>query len=345
MARLARLIVPHHAHIVSIRSLDGVMAFPDARSKHTYIDLLRTYCEKHGCTLLAYAVLDDRATMVMVPTTNAGIGKVMQSVGRFYVQHYNQHHERTGTLWEGRYRCAPVGFLDAVHQAMYAVECMPVHAGVVAHMRDYAFSSHQANQQGQFDAWVPKVNVWPESDASYLEFLNTANTVNTKDVLDRAYKGWVVGSEAYAKQVELLTGRRSSPKAKGGDRRSAQYRVSKGLPAKPSILKKKPKKYVRSQSKTHPVKPKNTAKTMIEKVTSDARSTQSIELPPSSDAKKTDAKKTAHSLPSVESTLPPQDSIVQSLASMEEKPKDGVGGTRAHTEPDDVNEPIQGSLF
>jgi putative transposase len=29
----------------------------------------------------------------------------MQSVGRAYVRYFNNRHGRTGTLWEGRYRC------------------------------------------------------------------------------------------------------------------------------------------------------------------------------------------------------------------------------------------------
>ena len=36
--------------------------------------------------------------------TETGISKIMQSLGRYYVQHVNFHYQRTGTLWEGRYR-------------------------------------------------------------------------------------------------------------------------------------------------------------------------------------------------------------------------------------------------
>lgn len=341
MARLARLIVPHHAHIVSIRSLEGVTAFPDAKSKQAYIDLLNTYCEKHRCVLLAYAVLDARATMVIAPATDNGIGKVMQSVGRFYVQHYNQHHERTGTLWEGRYRCAPVGFFKAVHQAVYAVEYTPVSAGMVTNINDYAFSSHHKNTQGRLDAWVLSDacvgEVWESAKQlkeRYTDFCNRPQSVDTTALLDMAYKGWVVGDDAYIQWVEKLSGRRSSPKAKGGDRRSAKYRVSKGLPAKPSILKKKKRmKKSISNKKTTP--------------------TQEVEFLSPMDVKSLATQLTGQTVTDNQSandrhtSVQEQDSIVQSLTSMEEHPKskDGVEASSKSTEHADVDEPIQGSLF
>lgn len=350
MARLARLIVPNHAHIVTIRALDGITAFPDAQSKQAYIDLLNTYCEKHQCVLLAYAVLDSRASMVLVPSTDKGVGKVMQSVGRFYVQHYNQSHERVDTLWDGRYRCAPVGFLGAVHQAVYAVEQLPSEHGHNA--RDYLFSSYNQNALGRFDTWVLSDacigDAWKDvtHHERYTEFCIRPQSFDASALLDTAYKGWVVGSEAYVQLVEKLSGRRSAPKAKGGDRRSAQYRVSKGLPAKPSILNKK--KRVKAKTVKHEQSVKNTE--FLSTVDVKSLATQ---FTPQTAVKdkvvKDEVTKTEDQLEqaSANQAQSPLDDIVQSLASMEEKPKDGVGGASANTtlEPDEVDEPIQGSLF
>ena len=42
--------------------------------------------------------------LLLTPHTEDGIGKVMQSLGRTYVQYFNYSYQRTGTLWEGRYK-------------------------------------------------------------------------------------------------------------------------------------------------------------------------------------------------------------------------------------------------
>lgn len=42
--------------------------------------------------------------LLMPPHLNGGIGKVMQMLRRYYVQYFNFQYNRTGTLWEGRYK-------------------------------------------------------------------------------------------------------------------------------------------------------------------------------------------------------------------------------------------------
>lgn len=58
----------------------------------------------------------------------------MQSLGRRYVRHINDVYRRTGTLWEGRYRAAPIDSeawflawykLAAVNPLAVAIEYMP----------------------------------------------------------------------------------------------------------------------------------------------------------------------------------------------------------------------------
>ena len=42
--------------------------------------------------------------LLLTPDTEESIAKTMQSVGRRYVQYFNTTYQRTGTLWEGRYK-------------------------------------------------------------------------------------------------------------------------------------------------------------------------------------------------------------------------------------------------
>jgi len=47
---------------------------------------------------------DSSCSFLMTPNLEDSISKVMQSLGRRYVQNYNDTYSRTGTLWEGRYK-------------------------------------------------------------------------------------------------------------------------------------------------------------------------------------------------------------------------------------------------
>jgi putative transposase len=69
----------------------------------------------------------------------------MQQLGSSYARHVNQQYSRTGTLWEGRFRSSPVDS-DYYCLACYRyIELNPVRAGIVAHPKDYRWTSYHEN--------------------------------------------------------------------------------------------------------------------------------------------------------------------------------------------------------
>jgi len=46
--------------------------------------------------------------LLVTPRRADSLPRTMQSLGRGYVRHINATYRRTGTLWEGRYRAAPI---------------------------------------------------------------------------------------------------------------------------------------------------------------------------------------------------------------------------------------------
>ena len=42
--------------------------------------------------------------LLMTPDLDNGMSKVMQYIGRYYVQYFNHQYQRTGTLREGPYK-------------------------------------------------------------------------------------------------------------------------------------------------------------------------------------------------------------------------------------------------
>ena len=45
----------------------------------------------------------------MTSETEYGLSQLMQSLVRYYVRYINQTYDRTGTLWEGRYKSTHMG--------------------------------------------------------------------------------------------------------------------------------------------------------------------------------------------------------------------------------------------
>lgn len=70
---------------------------------------------------------------------------MMQSMGRWYVQYFNYQYQRSGTLWEGRYRSCLVQSESYLLEVYRYIELNPVRAKLVEDPGAYAWSSYQIN--------------------------------------------------------------------------------------------------------------------------------------------------------------------------------------------------------
>ena len=78
-----------------------------------------------------------------------GATPIIQSLGRYYVRHINQTYDRSGTLWEGRYKSTLVDSDNYFLTVSRYIELNPVRAGMVAHPAEYPWSSYQSNASGK----------------------------------------------------------------------------------------------------------------------------------------------------------------------------------------------------
>ena len=79
---------------------------------------------------------------------------MMQTLGCIYVRYFNERYERTGTLWEGRYRSAVIDSERYFLQCSRYVEMNPVRAAITLTPDEWRWSSFRSNANGQPDALV-----------------------------------------------------------------------------------------------------------------------------------------------------------------------------------------------
>jgi putative transposase len=75
--------------------------------------------------------------LLVTPQTAQSLPRLMQGLGRNYVRYINRAYRRTGTLWEGRYRAAPIDSDAYFLSCSRYIELNPIRAKMVAHPRDY----------------------------------------------------------------------------------------------------------------------------------------------------------------------------------------------------------------
>ena len=233
MARLPRLVIPDQPQHVIVRGNNREPIFLANEDYQFYLEKLKQACEKHECDLHAYVLMTNHVHLLITPHTEQGLSKVMQMIGRYYVQYFNYSYHRTGTLWEGRYKATLIDSERYLLTCYRYIELNPVRAKDMAeHPADYPWSSYRYNALGQenklitpHEEYVKLASTTTERQHAYRDLFNNHLTPQTlTDIRQATNKAWILGSQHFKDKIELQLNRRISPLQKGGDRKSAAYR-------------------------------------------------------------------------------------------------------------------------
>ncbi len=104
MARHPRFVLVGHPQHVIIRGNNREPIFYAEEDYHFYLQTLKKACVKHQCDIHAYVLMTNHVHLLITPHKDNSISKAIQMQGRYYVQYFNNAYQRTGTLWEGRYK-------------------------------------------------------------------------------------------------------------------------------------------------------------------------------------------------------------------------------------------------
>jgi putative transposase len=154
MARLPRYDVLGCPQHVIQRGNNHCAMFAAEPDCEFFLERLRLACARYECQVHAYVLMTNHVHLLMTPQKSGAISRVMQSVGRCYVHRFNLAHKRTGTLWEGRFRAAPIENERYLLTCYRYIELNPVRAGLVQSPQRYRWSSHGANAHGQNDSVI-----------------------------------------------------------------------------------------------------------------------------------------------------------------------------------------------
>jgi putative transposase len=229
MARLPRYFIQGVPLHIILRGNNREPIFVDDDDAQFFKDALHEAAGRNGLEIHAYVLMANHIHLLASPASEVSMPRTLQSVGRRYVQYFNLRYQRTGTLWEGRYRATIVDAQQYLFDCMRYIELNPVRAGMVRHARDYRWSSYRANGEGRDDALVSPHGLYrrlakeeTERRAAYRELVRMPmGTELIEEIRDRTNKGWALGSERFRLKVEHLSERRAMPLPKGRPKRVA----------------------------------------------------------------------------------------------------------------------------
>jgi putative transposase len=244
MARLPRFVIPGVPQHVILRGNNRALIFAASEDYQFFLEKLKTACDKHGCALHAYVLMTNHVHFLISPSGMESLPKAMQMLGRYYVQYFNFHYRRSGTLFEGRYRATLIDTQEYLLTCMRYIELNPVRANMVENPAAYAWSSYHCNALGEPNALLTPHDEYlclgkneVERLAAYqCLFTDHLSELGLAAIRDATNKGWPLGSDHFKQLVQNQLNIRAAPTARGGDRKSEEFKINRVWSSRPAEL-------------------------------------------------------------------------------------------------------------
>ena len=226
MARLPRLsMIGTPQHIIQ-RGNNRQVCFASEQDIACYASWLKEYSQKYRVEIHAWVFMTNHVHLLVTPQENDAISNMMQAIGRRYVRYFNREYQRSGTLWEGRFKSCLVQTEHYFLQCQRYIELNPVRANMVADPADFVWSSYQCHGLGKVSAMHTPHAAYMALGASdknrrscYRDlFQMYFENEMLVDIRESANKGLVLGNAHFKDQVETRCKQRARPAKRGRPR-------------------------------------------------------------------------------------------------------------------------------
>jgi len=188
-----------------------------------YLSCLNDACIKYRVFVHSYVLMTNHVHLLLTPSTADAIPKAMQSIGRRYVQYINQTYNRSGTLWEGRYKASIIDAESYFLSCSRYIELNPVRANMVKKPVDYRWSSYAVNcgykerkNLVEHDIYSRLGLTYDDRTSAYRELFKVDLTNNVINNIQQASKfSMPLGSLSFQKQISESTGRKVGHQKRG----------------------------------------------------------------------------------------------------------------------------------
>jgi len=215
MARKPRLFVADLPYHITQRGNNKNQIFFTAEDYFFFFNVLKEAKAKYPCFIFGYCFMTNHFHLLIQPKEKNNISLLMKLLGAKYVRYVNKTYKRTGTLWEGRFKCCLIDeelyFLACLHY----IEMNPVRAGIVNSPELYPWSSYRFRAFGEKNS-ILDAGAWYNSLGSNAQerqiryrkfFQNFIPESTTTLIREMTNKGGMIGSALFKEKIQETTGR------------------------------------------------------------------------------------------------------------------------------------------
>ncbi len=235
MARKPRLHIDGCPQHLIQRGNNRSVCFFSVADYAFYLHTLKEAALVADVKIHAFVLMTNHVHLLASGASKDSIPHFMQALGRRFVRYINLTYERTGTLWEGRYKSSLVSSTEYFLAVSRYIELNPVRARMVAQPGEYPWSSFRHNGMGIDIGLVTEHQEYKRLAATkagrvqaYRQlFAGPLSTELVDEIRSHANKGWVLGGDQFKQQLTRKAGAVVKNYAWGGDRKSSSFAKSR----------------------------------------------------------------------------------------------------------------------
>ena len=118
--------------------------------------------ERKPFKLYGYCLLDNHFHLLVRPTGDATISRIMQSLLVSHTQRYHRHYRSGGHVWQGRFKSPVIQNDEHLLAVLRYIEANPLRAKIVTRADDYPWSSYRVHGLGEADELVDSLIMYDE---------------------------------------------------------------------------------------------------------------------------------------------------------------------------------------
>jgi putative transposase len=191
------------------------MVFFTEYDRAAYLETLQEFKDKLGLQIYSYCLMTNHVHLIVNPANEpANLGLLMKRLAGRHTRRINQLKGRTGTSWEGRFKCSPIDTNNYLLACTRYVDLNPVRAGIVERPQDYPWSSYRARAGLESCPWLDPdpcylalASTIEERQRRYREFVAHGTPKSQIEFLRSAVqRNQLTGSDDFVTEIERLTG-------------------------------------------------------------------------------------------------------------------------------------------
>jgi putative transposase len=141
MSRPLRISYPGAFYHITSRGNEQKAVFKSKRDRDKFLEYLKSANQRYDAVIHSYCLMDNHYH-ILLETVSGNLSKIMAHINGAYTNYFNAKRERSGHLFQGRYKAILVEADEYAKELSRYIHLNPVRAKIVEFPEEYEWTSY-----------------------------------------------------------------------------------------------------------------------------------------------------------------------------------------------------------